>query len=200
MARRFGCLGCLGQLVLVAVIGAAALYGVAVITDPWAFHIGGRSTPLLTWWGSGRLLTKSGEYPLFLLFYPSSHFSQLHMDGKRPTGGVQGSACLCTAAGAFESLKLGGTIYGGWRSLEDSLMDVRLNEITIIDVGQKRGGYVDLYGTWRGPELVMDDRKAYSAVFRSGLRIERASVTLRWNPWWSCKSACANAKPAPSRP
>jgi hypothetical protein len=59
---------------------------------PWAFNIGGRWTPVLTWWGSGRLVTKSGiEYPMFVLLYPSAHFSRLRQDGRSPTGGCKGT-------------------------------------------------------------------------------------------------------------
>jgi hypothetical protein len=159
--------------------------------NPWAFHIGGRWTPLLTWFGSGRLVTKNGrEYPMFVMLYPSAHFSRLRFDGRRPTGGVQGSACLCTSPGVSQYLKLSGTIYDGWRSTDGSLISLRLLEPTIVDVGQQRAGYFDLTGGWHGEELVLDERANWSTLFRSGLRIDRASVTLRWNPYWTCKSAC----------
>jgi hypothetical protein len=156
--------------------------------------MGGRWTPPLTWWGSGRLVTKGGnQYPLFVSFHPSSHSSHLRLDGQRPTGGVAGTGCLCTSPGTSQYLTLSGTIYDTWRSTEGSLIAFRLLEPTIVDVGQKRAGYFDLTSTWRGSELVMDDRGAYSNVFRSGLRIDHASVTLRWHPYWTCKSACESA-------
>jgi len=175
-----------GLLLLVLLLLAGVL-----LTNPWAFHIGGRWTPL-TWWGSGRLVTKRGiEYPLFVMLYPSAHFSRLHLDGRRPTGGVQGTACLCTSPGVSQYLKLSGTIYDGWRSTEGSLIGFRLLEPTIVDVGQTRAGYFDLVGRWQGPDLVMEDRGNWSRPFRSGLRIEHASVTLHWDPYLTCKSACA---------
>ncbi len=184
----------LGVLVLPLILLAM------VAIQPWALHIGGRWTPLLTWWGSGTLLTKSGrEYPLFVMLYPAAHFSHLHLDGRRPTGGVQGNACLCTSPGVFQYLKLSGTLYGGWQSTDGSLMDFRLLEPTVIDVGQARAGYFNLIGQWHGPELVLDDRGSWSRPFRSGLRIERASVTLHWSPYWTCKSACAGASGLVSR-
>jgi hypothetical protein len=172
-------------VILLLAVGAAIM--------PWAFHIGGRWTPVLTWWGSGRLVTKTGQYPMFLMLYPSSHFSRLKYQGLRPTGGVQGNVCLCTSPGVSQYLKFSGTIYGGWLSTEDSLMTVRLLEPTIIDLGQQRAGYLDLVGGWQGPELVLQENTNWSKSFRSGLRIDQASVTLRWNPYWSCKSACAGA-------
>ena len=175
----------------------ALLFGILIVSAavaimPWAFHIGGRWTPVLTWWGSGRLVTKTGlSYPIFVMLYPSSHSSRLRFDGRRPTGGVHGNACLCTSPGVSQYLKLSGTIYDGWWSTDGSLVTLRLLEPTIIDLGQKRAGYFDLVGRWQGPELVLEERAKWSSPFRSGLRIDHASATLRWNPYWSCKSVCA---------
>jgi hypothetical protein len=67
------------------------------------------------------------QYPLYVAFYPSAHFSRL--DGLRPTGGLQGTGSLCTSAGVVEALKLSGTVYGGWSSTNDALMEFRLLEI-----------------------------------------------------------------------
>lgn len=55
-------------------------------------------------------------------------------------------------------------------------MQFRLLEWEILQP-QRVQGYFDLYGRWQGPELVMDDRRAWGSVFRSGLKIEHASVT-----------------------
>jgi hypothetical protein len=162
------------------------------LTMPWAFHMGGRWTPLM-WWGYGRLVAKGGiDYPLFVTLYPSPHPSRLRLYGQRPTGGLQGSACLCTAPGAFQLLNLTGTIYDTWWSTAGSQVAFRLLERTIVNVGQKRAGFFDMVGHWNGPELVMEDRSSWSSPFRSGMRIEHASVDLRWSPFWSCKAACAS--------
>ncbi|HEV2116529.1 MAG TPA: hypothetical protein VGR48_10915 [Terriglobales bacterium] len=182
--------GCFATLFVTLVLGVAVLYGVIAVTNPWAFHIGGRWTPLLYWSGSGKLLTKSGTYPLYVSFFPASHFSRLHLDGQRPTGGLQGSGWLCTSRGAMQSLELSGTIYGGWRSTEGSLMNFRLLERRIFNSGQRRG-FFNLYGRWQGPQLVMQDRGELGSTFRSGLKIERASVTLDWGRYSDFKAMCA---------
>ena len=70
-------------------------------------------------------------------------------------------------------------------------MAMRLLEPTIVDLGQQRAGYFDLVGRWQGSELMLEDHATWSRQFRSGLRIDQASVTLRWHPYWSCKSAFA---------
>ena len=190
--------GSLAKGFWVLVLGGGLLYTVVILTGPWAAHIGGRWTPLLTWSGSGNLLTKGGiEYPLYVSFFPSSHFSRLRMDGQRPTGGLQGSAWLCTSPGVTQRMVLSGTIYGAWSSTEDSLMAFRLLEPKIIDVGQGQG-FFDLVGRWQGPELVMDDRGSIGSSFRSGLKIERASVALDWGSYSDFKAVCANATNYPA--
>jgi hypothetical protein len=192
--------GSLAKAFWTLIFGGALFYGVVVALGPWALHIGGRWTPLLTWQGSGKLLTKGGiEYPLWVSFYPSSHFSRLHMDGLRPTGGLQGSGWLCTSRGVTQRLDLSGTIYGAWRSTDGSLIAFRLLEPKIIDVGQGQG-FFDLIGKWHGPELVMDDRHNVPNTFRSGLKIEHASVTLDWGSYSDFKAVCANAAARAAHP
>src|SRR5216684_1153762 len=158
LAKSFGIL----------VLAGALFYGIVVALNPWSFHIGGRWTPLLTWEGSGKLVTKGGSYPLYVTFSPSRHSGRLHLDGLPPTGGVEGSGWLCTAPGVTQSLNLSGTIYGGWQSTENSLMVFRLLEKRkALDGGLPRG-YFSLYGRWRGRELVMEDRGESADTFRSG--------------------------------
>jgi len=144
------------------------------------------------WQGSGKLHTKGGvEYPLYLYFYPDSHFSKLHLDGKQPTGGVQGVGWLCTSRGVMQRLNLSGTIYDGWRSTEGSVMAIRLLERRQLIASQQQG-YFDLYGAWRGPELVMDGRDRVGERFRSGLRIEQPSITLDYGSYSDFKAVCEN--------
>jgi hypothetical protein len=196
MSRRGGCLANIFKLLLVFVI---VFYVALGLTSPWAFHIGGRSTPFLYWSGYGKLVTKSGTYPLYVFFYPSAHFSRLHLDGLRPTGGLQGTASICTSPGKVENLKLSGTIYGSWTSTDEALMQFRVLDYKIFDVGQRQG-YFDLYGRWRGPELGMDDRGALSGKFRSGLKIDHASVTLDYGSLSDFKNACSALTKMPASP
>jgi hypothetical protein len=201
MAQRSSCLGgCLGglfKLLLVGIFGCAVFYGVIAVTDPWAFHIGGRSTPFLTWKGLGKLQTKGGtQYPLYVYFFPSTHSSRLRREGLRPTGGLQGQGWLCTSRGVTQYLNLSGTIYGGWRSTEGSLVAFRLLEPKIIDVGQGQG-FFDLSGRWQGQKLAMDYHGSVPEKFRSGLLIEQPSVTFDWGTYSDFKAACASATNLP---
>lgn len=198
--QRRGCLVNLFRLLAAGLFGMAVLYGVVGITAPWSFHIGGRWTPLLIWQGYGQLVTKGGtKYPLYVSFYPSSHFSHLHREGLSPTGGLQGSGWICTSPRVTERLRLSGTIYGGWRSTDGSLMAFRLLERKIIDVGQGQG-FFDLAGRWQGHELVMNDNGHPPKPFRSGLRIEHASIVLGWGSYSEFEGLCAHMASYRARP
>jgi len=190
--------GCIAQLLGLLILCLVVVYGVAAITSPWSFHIGGIPTPLLSWSAIGTLHTKDGTYPMNVFFYPAPNFSRLRLQTKegdtlRPTGGVQGSAYLCTSRNVIQYLKLSGTIYNGWSTTEGSLINFRLLEPRYFDVGQRRG-YFDLDGRWNGTKLVMDDRGSFAKTFRSGLRIEHASITLDPGSYSDFKSACASAE------
>ncbi len=184
--------GCLSSLIVVALLGVAVVYGVVLVTSPWAFHIGGRFTPLLYWSGYGELHTKGGTYPLYVSIFPSSHFSRLHLDGIRPTGGLQGFGALCTSRGTVQRMELSGTIYGGYRSTDDSLISLRVLERwnRLSPPGSR--GYFDLYGRWQGPQLVMNDRGRIGATFRNGTRMDQASITLDWGSYSDFKKVCAD--------
>ncbi|HEV2315019.1 MAG TPA: hypothetical protein VGR94_06920, partial [Candidatus Acidoferrales bacterium] len=58
-------------------------------------------------------------------------------------------------------------------------------------------GFFDLRGRWQGPKLVMDERGDHGEIgapFRSGLRIDYASVTLGWSTYSEFKAACAKSR------
>lgn len=191
--RRRGRFGFAGVLLAVAVV-----YAALAATNPWALHIGGHWTPLMYWTGSGQLVTPGGSYPLYVSVWPASHFSQLRLDGVRPTGGVQGSGSLCVAPGVMQPLKLSGTIYGGWRSTDGALIEFRVLENKVFSLGQPASGFFDLYGRWNGPQLVMNERGRPGHAFRSGLRIQHASVALEWASYSDFKARCARAGTSPS--
>ena len=123
---------------------------------------------------------------------------ECHRKRRGPTGGLQGSGLLCTAPGVAQQLKLSGTIYGGWRSTEGSLMEFRLLERIILPNTGKQGGFFDLYGRWRGQQLVMDERGRWGGPFRAGLKIDGAAVTLDWSGTSEFNAMCASGPPKPT--
>ncbi len=169
----------------------ALVYGGIAVMNPWAVHMGGRWTPLLIWTGTGRLVTSSGTYPLLVTLSPSSHFSRLRLDGLRPTGGLSGWGWLCTSRGNILRLRLYGTMYGAWRSTDGALISLQMLERIQNFPTIQDGGSFELFGHWVGPQLVMDDRKEWSAPFRSEIRIKAASVTLKPGNESEFKAGCA---------
>jgi hypothetical protein len=167
------------KLVVALVLGGAIFYALVVALNPWALHMGGVSTPLLYWTGTGTLLAKDGKsYPLYVYLHPGRSASHLHRDGLKPNAGLGGSAELCTAPGTTELLKLSGTMYGGYRTTEGSLMDFRLLEWKVVDPQMKKG-YFDLAGYWHGGTLAMTLPNSQGRTFLTGVHIEGATVTLQ---------------------
>ena len=178
------------KLLTVVVIGGGIFYAVVAALNPWALHIGGKPTPLLYWTGMGKLAAKDGrDYLLYVFLYPGTGASRLHREGLRPNSGLSGTAELCTAPGKTQLLKLSGTMYGGYRSTNGSLMEFRLLEWKVVDP-QMRKGYFDLAGNWNGDELVMDRPNQQSRPFLSGVRIDAATVSLRYATHVDFVQAC----------
>jgi hypothetical protein len=173
--KTWGVLG-LGLVVLltISVIGAIT---------PWAFHMGGRFTPLY-WSGTGTLVAKTGTYPLYMLFYPADGSNALH-----------GWGSVCISQDAMIPLDLHGDVGKAWRSLDDASMEIDLSEpLTARDsiLAGYRGGGISLAGRWHGPELVLHSSGYMSSTaFRSGVTFEDVSVTLRPGRTSDFKAACS---------
>ena len=123
--------GCLTKLLLLAV-GAVVLTWVGMVAlNPWALHIGERSTPLLYWHGTGIVQATNGQtLPLYVSFWPGtpSRSGGLRREGKRVSANLQGTGWLCTSRGSVERMDVSGTMYGGYTTDADSLVTFRLLE------------------------------------------------------------------------
>src|ERR1700750_207412 len=99
--------GCLTKLVLIAVGAVAFVWAVTVALNPWALHIGGRSTPLLYWHGTGRVGSKDGKtYPLYVTFFPGKARRTFggRREGKRKNANLGGRGWLCVAPRTVERM------------------------------------------------------------------------------------------------
>jgi hypothetical protein len=199
MQGKGGCLGCLSgclmKLVLFGIAVTAGLWVLVVAMNPWALHIGGRSTPLLYWHGMGTVLAKSGKtYPLYASFWPGrpTGFSGGgRREGKRKSADLSGTGWLCVAPGTIEQMDISGDMYGGYTSDKDSLLDFRLLEWRKpFQMTVPNRGFFDVAGAWRGPELVMDRPGEQGIKFKSGLSIDNATVTLHWASYDEFEAAC----------
>jgi hypothetical protein len=198
MRGRGGCLtslgGCLTKLVVWAAVAAAFVWVVMVAMNPWALNIGGRSTPLLYWHGTGTVVAKDGRsYPLYLTFWPGrpGRHNGGRREGKGWSADLDGTGWLCVAPGSAERMDVSGTMFGGYTSSTDSLFDFRLLEWRKpFVINPQHRGFFDVAGNWHGAELVLDRPNEQGVPFKSGMIIDRAKVTLHWANRAEFDAAC----------
>ena len=136
------------------------------------------------------LVTKSGTYPLYVLFYPAT------------TETLHGWGSLCTSRNTTIPLDVRGEVSHIWWSLDHAPMEIALGEThsvreTLFDPSS--GGGVDLLGNWHGPELVLNAH-GEPVAFHSGLTLEHASVTLKWGSKSDFEALCSKeSNPAAPR-
>jgi hypothetical protein len=195
MQGKSGCLGCLTKVVLICAAALVFAWGVMVVLNPWALHIGGRSTPLLYWHGTGTVVADGGKrLPLYLTFWPGRprrHGMVGRREGKGWSADLRGTAWLCVAPGQPERMVVSGTMYGGYTTSADSLFDFRLLEWRRpFQFNYQYRGFFDLAGMWHGQDLVMDRPKQQGIKFKSGLFVDHATVTLHWAGYDEFAAAC----------
>lgn len=197
MRTKTGCLaGCLSRLVLWAAVAVACVYVFTIALNPWALHIGGRSTPLLWWHGSGLVQAENGRsYPLYISFTPGRPRRSVgggRREGKSISAHLQGNAWLCVAPGQLRRLTLSGTMYGGYSNSDSSLFAFRLIDYTApFSFRRPDRGFFDLAGSFHGQQLVLDRPKQQGIPFGQTLFIDHATATLGWSAWDDFKASCS---------
>ena len=187
--------GCLTKVFLILLGAVVFMWAVLAALNPWALHIGQRSTPLLYWHGTGVVVSKDGKtYPIYLTFYPARSRGS-HAGGRREdkpvSGRLQGDAWLCLAPGNTQRLSLSGTRYGGYASNDGSLFDFRLLEWKkAFSINPQNRGFFDLAGEFRGSELVMNRPGEQGVRLQTGPFIDNATATLRWADRQEFESNC----------
>lgn len=190
--------GCLAKLLLWSVVGTVCVWAFIIALNPWALHIGGRSTPLLYWHGSGTVVSKDGKtYPLYVSFWPGRP-QRMHGIGRREGKGVsadlRGTGYLCLAPGNIERMDMSGTMYGGYTSSADSLFDFRLLEWRkAFAINYQHRGFFDLAGMWQGQNLVMDRPNEQGIRLNTGPFIDNAKATLHWSTYDKFVEDCRSA-------
>ena len=196
MRRSSGCLtGCLTKLVLLTLVGCAGAWALIAALNPWALHIGGRSTPLLYWHGAGTVLAKDGQtYPLYVSFWPGrpqGFHGGGRREGKMVNAHLGGTGWLCIAPGSIQRMALSGTVYGGYLNTDGSLFDFRFLEWRkAFAINPQRRGFFDVAGSFQGPDLVMNRPNEQGIRLQTGPFIDSATVTLRWANYEDFEAAC----------
>ncbi|MGA8086062.1 MAG: hypothetical protein WCA10_02075 [Terracidiphilus sp.] len=185
------------KLVLFGILATAGIWVLTVALNPWALHIGGRSTPLLYWHGTGTVVSKDGKtYPLYMSFWPGrpGRHGGGRREGKIWSADLKGTGWLCFAPGSVERMDVSGTMYGGYTSSDDSLFSFRLLEWQKpFQINYHNRGFFDLAGNWHGPLLVMDRPNEQGIKLNTGPFIDHATVTLHWASHNEFESTCRNA-------
>jgi hypothetical protein len=195
--RKRGPLGCFSLLLLLVLLPL----GLQALLTPWAFHVGGRSTPLGHWTGFGTVeASNGGRYVLFTDFYsgmlvdPSSHRSG---GGLGHRDSLKGTGVLCTASGATHTFELAGRV-DAWSSTDGAKTWLSLRHGTPERLPS--GWDVAWHGAWRGPalELASPDN-SFTEVFTPKGAIRHttstadagtARVTLRYGAREEFDAAC----------
>ncbi len=196
MSTKIGCLaGCLTKLVLWSAVGVGAIYLFTIALNPWSLHIGGRSTPLLYWHGSGIVTAKGGKsFPLYISFWPDrpqGFHGGRRREGKSVSAHLDGNAWLCTAPGQLRRLDLSGTMYGGYVNSDASLFDFRIIDYTKpFAMRRPNRGFFDLAGSFHGRQLVLDRPNEQGIPFDKSLFLDHATAALDWSTYRDFERAC----------
>ncbi|HEY5185858.1 MAG TPA: hypothetical protein VIM19_13335 [Actinomycetes bacterium] len=168
-ARRYLVLA--GALLIVVAAGA-------ILVPPWIFHIGGRSTPGMSWDGVGTVrATDGGTYVL------STHLVGGPL-GVTRSGGMacsdrgcdtlHGTARLCTKSGTTYTFQLRGAVHAWW-STNGAATSVDLTNGT---TALPDGWVVAFHGSWHGPQLVLSSPdNSFTEVFTPAGAIRTTTST-----------------------
>jgi hypothetical protein len=137
------------RLLLIAVVVLLAAY---VLPTPWAFHMGGKFSPLAEWDGYGPVqASNGGNY----LLYTHLRGGIVNNHGKRGCGFpscdvLSGSAQLCTRGGQHYTFQLTGAVHG-WYTTNGSKTSIELTGGTPKPL--PGGRVVAFHGVWHGAVL-----------------------------------------------
>lgn len=158
-------MGCLGSLLLfaLAVVAFQALF------KPWAFHLGGRLTPLTEWEGVGILRGSSGARDaLYLRLWLKARGMTSSPRSTRAPGTFVGEALLRTPQGETRRYEVSGTLETTWWSADGVPLSLRLR----TPKGESPRQLFDLGGSFRGARLVLDDHGSSGRLLRPDGSIE----------------------------
>jgi hypothetical protein len=173
---RTGCLGCLWQCALVLVVGSILLIALTGLFYPWSFYLGGRFHILPAWQGWGRAHAQSGDYLLWLYFWPTPRGSKMYLETN-----LTGDAYVCTPRGENIRLRLGG---GTRKHLNLSTDGEPIHFYMFYRPWNgafvtERRPRIELRGNWRNPNLLMNDEGSINRAFQSDGSVYRGTEANR---------------------
>lgn len=169
--RRSGCLGCLPQLLLIFVGAGLVFLATIAVFAPWGFYLGGGFHILPYWQGWGVLHAKSGDYPLYVYFYPRPSGSKV-----LPGPSVGGTGALCTPRGEIFRMHLGG---GMRRGISTNTDGEKINLYMFYwpaftgNLTADHRPSVEVQGKWQNPNIVADDHGSFFRAFNPDGTVDR---------------------------
>jgi hypothetical protein len=185
------------RIVLIAFVAA---FLAEFVPAPWAFHIGGRFTPLGQWDGYGPVQASNGGRYLLFTHLQGGVIAHGGRPGCFVHGGCntwRGSAKLCTESGRVYSFSLTGKMHG-WLTTDGSATSLGLSGGAPVPLPP--GQVVAFHGTWDGPALpVASTDGSFTQAFTPGGAVRKASgvahpgtasATLRYGSATAFDQAC----------
>jgi hypothetical protein len=160
-----GCLGCIPQLLMLAVFCVLVVEVVMLVIGPWVFHVGGHWRVWPAWQGVGQLHEPAGDYPMYVLIAPSPHGTRLGGGGQ----GLTGQAYICGPNGRAWRLRLtGGAPRSAWWEMKGKPVWINVAARPLnwnfVDYHKWLPQFA-LWGQWDGPNLVMQDKGTFANAF-----------------------------------
>jgi hypothetical protein len=180
-------MGCLGQLILLAVFAVVLAMGVVGVTNPWIFTVGGHFRIWPEWTGSGQMQGPGGTYRMFVSFHPARGGSRI-----LPSTSVRGSGWICTPSGRTYQVRLGGGApLAVWRDMNNQPFTLYTYSRGTFST-QHEPPEVRLKGRWNGPNLILNDEGTLTRAFApDGTLISHPGkpgagkeITFAETGWW----------------
>lgn len=155
--RPIGRIGCLPGLLL-ALLVVLAFQG---LLNPWAFHMGGRFTPL-SWSGVGVLQCSNGARDVILVRLNLARRGQVsYSKYSRGPSTFRGDALVGTPQGAVQKFQLTGSLHNAWLDADGAPLTIGMRT-----KNQKPEEVINLHGAFRGARLVLEDHGETGHLFR----------------------------------
>jgi hypothetical protein len=150
------------RIVLILIIVGLCVY---ILPTPWAYHMGGKFSPLGEWDGYGPVqASNGGRYLLYTHLRGGIVNDRGHAHcSLTGCGGLTGTAQLCTQGGQHYTFELTGGVHG-WYTTNGSRITIDLTGGAPQRLPS--GQVVAFHGTWHGAELpIADTDNSFTEIF-----------------------------------
>lgn len=161
--KRTGCLGALVKVAAILAFGLLVSSALFVFLTPWAFFLGGTFHISPGWKGFGTLHAKSGDYAVYVQFWPVFRRNP----NMRPMSQLGGMGYLCSPRGERFRMKLSGDMPPNLpMNTDGEAISLGIHYWPIFTGGfiTDHRPSISLRGHWKNPNIEMDDN---SSIYRA---------------------------------